>query len=470
EYPVYGYGRSEPLGFMVSVIPRITENRWFPAKSWSGNVFVPNHEVGNILSYGRDIPDNPDVLEEIKGTSFNTYSLGSRTGYKWTLEFADFEEVGAAVDLSYGFKVGQLIQIGTAGELSVEGDVKPLGVGVSVGASTEFAFGFGTEVTSSFDAGLTATHTTSVQTNLKLGVALGSVADDEKAYVVKPYAYWSDYGALVVDYACWPELASPGYTTNWWQDTYGWASDPAFALPWRHDRAKGLELLDDVKTSLTRDIQFAPKNPRPGERVLIVARVRNYALLPTPGPVSVHFFRGNPADGGTPLVSDRGFLSAEVGPIPERGEATARFVWVVPPDILPFERIYAVLDRDDRYEEIQDANNMAWNVLGTNDPAADLAGARLRGGVELLGTYPNPFRPPTTIRYALARRGEAHVRIFDVTGALVRTLGGGPHARGTHRVQWDGRSDGGGLVGSGIYFYEVRSGGSAESGKIVMVR
>jgi hypothetical protein len=37
----------------------------------------------------------------------------------------------------------------------------------------------------------------------------------------------------------------------------------------------------------------------------------------------------------------------------------------------------------------------------------------------LLGNYPNPFNPSTTIRYETANTADVSVRIFDLRGALI---------------------------------------------------
>lgn len=48
------------------------------------------------------------------------------------------------------------------------------------------------------------------------------------------------------------------------------------------------------------------------------------------------------------------------------------------------------------------------------------------------------------------------LRIYDLAGDVVRTLLADSWlGRGTHEIQWNGRSDTGGLVGSGVYIYFV---------------
>jgi hypothetical protein len=69
---------------------------------------------------------------------------------------------------------------------------------------------------------------------------------------------------------------------------------------------------------------------------------------------------------------------------------------------------------------------------------------------------PNPFRPMTTIGFHLARAGHVEVRVYDTAGALVRRLYDGSLPAGGHRIPWNGRGDGEGPLGGGVYWIELR--------------
>jgi hypothetical protein len=84
--------------------------------------------------------------------------------------------------------------------------------------------------------------------------------------------------------------------------------------------------------------------------------------------------------------------------------------------------------------------------------------------------YPNPFNPTTAIRYELASAGEVTVRIYDVTGALVRTLEARHRERGRYEVGWNGTNDHGQGVASGIYFYRLRVPGFTQTRKMVLLK
>ncbi len=73
----------------------------------------------------------------------------------------------------------------------------------------------------------------------------------------------------------------------------------------------------------------------------------------------------------------------------------------------------------------------------------------------LVGNYPNPFNPETVIRFTSAWAGRVDVRIFDVTGRLVQTLGKNV-VRGPNEVRWSGKTADGGSCASGVYFVKVK--------------
>ncbi len=72
---------------------------------------------------------------------------------------------------------------------------------------------------------------------------------------------------------------------------------------------------------------------------------------------------------------------------------------------------------------------------------------------------PNPFTSRANISYAVPVDGRhVEIRIFDVSGRLVKTLVNEPSLPGTHSVQWDGRDDRGTSVAPGVYFYRMNAG------------
>ena len=81
----------------------------------------------------------------------------------------------------------------------------------------------------------------------------------------------------------------------------------------------------------------------------------------------------------------------------------------------------------------------------------------------LLPNYPNPFNPETWIPYQLSEPADVTLRIYAVSGSLVRTLALGQMPAGmyqsrTRAAYWDGKNGVGESVASGIYFYTLTAG------------
>ncbi|HTS00248.1 MAG TPA: T9SS type A sorting domain-containing protein, partial [Bacteroidota bacterium] len=84
--------------------------------------------------------------------------------------------------------------------------------------------------------------------------------------------------------------------------------------------------------------------------------------------------------------------------------------------------------------------------------------------------YPNPFNPSTTIRYALEKKSAVLLEVFNTLGQRVRTLVDATQTTGQYAVTWDGTSDGGAHVASGVYFYRLRTGEFTAVRKLAMIR
>ncbi|WP_457653551.1 FlgD immunoglobulin-like domain containing protein [Rhodocaloribacter sp.] len=84
--------------------------------------------------------------------------------------------------------------------------------------------------------------------------------------------------------------------------------------------------------------------------------------------------------------------------------------------------------------------------------------------------YPNPFNPTTEIRFDLSRPGPVRLAVYDLLGREVRTLVDGIRAAGAHAVVWDGRSDAGETVASGVYLYRMEAGGFTKSRMMVLMK
>ena len=89
----------------------------------------------------------------------------------------------------------------------------------------------------------------------------------------------------------------------------------------------------------------------------------------------------------------------------------------------------------------------------------------------LMPTYPNPFNPSTTITYRLTDSAQVELAVYDVSGRLVRTLARHrSDGEVLHQVVWDGTSDGGEQLPSGVYLLRLLTETSAETSKLVLLK
>jgi len=92
------------------------------------------------------------------------------------------------------------------------------------------------------------------------------------------------------------------------------------------------------------------------------------------------------------------------------------------------------------------------------------------GELPRISAYPNPFNPATTIRFKLTAPAPVALQIFNLRGALVRTLLDRDLDAGTHEQFWNGRDNFGRQVASGTYFYRLRLGAEVWRGRLEMVK
>jgi flagellar hook assembly protein FlgD len=88
----------------------------------------------------------------------------------------------------------------------------------------------------------------------------------------------------------------------------------------------------------------------------------------------------------------------------------------------------------------------------------------------LVQNVPNPFNPVTQIAYHVPHESGISIRIYDVSGRLVRTLVDSVTDPGRHVAVWDGSADSGGSVGSGVYFCTMEAPDFHESHKMMLLK
>ncbi|HBC47916.1 MAG TPA: hypothetical protein DEO84_01985 [candidate division Zixibacteria bacterium] len=123
-----------------------------------------------------------------------------------------------------------------------------------------------------------------------------------------------------------------------------------------------------------------------------------------------------------------------------------------------------VQNRPDK-ECLQGAKVSVTGLQGVDDDAVALPTE-----TKLLGNYPNPFNPSTTIEFALSKPSDVKLDVFNLLGQKVTTLINSRMEAGNHSVIWNGRDANGNSVASGAYFYKLNTNDYASTRKMVLAK
>jgi hypothetical protein len=83
--------------------------------------------------------------------------------------------------------------------------------------------------------------------------------------------------------------------------------------------------------------------------------------------------------------------------------------------------------------------------------------------------YPNPFNPETTIEFNISNQDRVVITIYNVLGQKIRNLFDMEVLPGKYKVDWNGINNSGARVGSGIYFYQIKTKAMVKTKKMVLV-
>jgi hypothetical protein len=78
---------------------------------------------------------------------------------------------------------------------------------------------------------------------------------------------------------------------------------------------------------------------------------------------------------------------------------------------------------------------------------------------DLAQNYPNPFNPSTVISFSLPEYTKVSLLVYDVHGRVVSTLVSDALSPGVYHYSWNGKSDDGQNLPSGIFFYALETTG-----------
>ncbi|HOZ22026.1 MAG TPA: T9SS type A sorting domain-containing protein [bacterium] len=95
----------------------------------------------------------------------------------------------------------------------------------------------------------------------------------------------------------------------------------------------------------------------------------------------------------------------------------------------------------------------AWALM---DPQTKLTGVKIDPASQLpkefalIGNYPNPFNPVTTIQYAMPEDAVVTLQVYDLLGRMVAEMALGRQSAGIREISFDAAR-----ISSGVYFYRL---------------
>ncbi|MCP4801007.1 MAG: S8 family serine peptidase [bacterium] len=133
-----------------------------------------------------------------------------------------------------------------------------------------------------------------------------------------------------------------------------------------------------------------------------------------------------------------------------------------------YEFVFAMVYGDNLADFLDNVDAAAAVDLGDGVSAIDPS--QIPAKFKLAQNSPNPFNPMTAIKFNVETEGSIRLGVYSLTGKLVRTLANSSYTVGEHSVVWDGRSNDGSEMSSGMYLYKLESAGSVITKKMSLVR
>ena len=100
----------------------------------------------------------------------------------------------------------------------------------------------------------------------------------------------------------------------------------------------------------------------------------------------------------------------------------------------------------------------------------DLTFRNIPNEFSLMQNVPNPFNPVTSIQFRLPEQSHVLLTVYDMLGRKVKTLVNETKDAGQFSVKWNGTTDRGESVGSGVYIYEIITPQYISTKKMVIIK
>ncbi len=134
-----------------------------------------------------------------------------------------------------------------------------------------------------------------------------------------------------------------------------------------------------------------------------------------------------------------------------------------------YVRAYLPQDETPEHRNGEVAYTYTINAASTSVPTKKSSGAA-PNKFKLNQNYPNPFNPTTQIGFQILNAGPTTLKIYNSVGQLIQTILDRHLNTGAYTVSWDGLDNQGMPVGTGLYFYELKSDEQRAFRKAILIK
>lgn len=89
---------------------------------------------------------------------------------------------------------------------------------------------------------------------------------------------------------------------------------------------------------------------------------------------------------------------------------------------------------------------------------------------QLAQNIPNPFNPSTILKYGIPEKSYVSLIVYDLKGNIVKTIDSGTRQAGWHSYSWNGTTESGVQVPTGIYFARIQAGTYSQVVKMLFLK